>query len=37
MRVAVKKILQKHGYPPDLAAEAVKTVIKQAEAIARVL
>jgi len=35
MRVAVKKILRKHGYPPDLEAEAVKTVIKQAEAIAQ--
>jgi type I restriction enzyme R subunit len=35
MRVAVKKILQKHGYPPDLASEAVKTVLRQAEAIAQ--
>ena len=34
MRVAVMKILQRHGYPPDLAAEAVKTVLKQAEALA---
>ncbi|SEG09571.1 DUF3387 domain-containing protein, partial [Jhaorihella thermophila] len=34
MRVAVKKILQRHGYPPDLAQEAVKTVLRQAEAIA---
>jgi type I restriction enzyme R subunit len=34
MRIAVKKILQRHGYPPDLASEAVKTVLKQAEAIA---
>ncbi|MFC3117598.1 type I restriction enzyme endonuclease domain-containing protein [Jhaorihella thermophila] len=30
----MKKILQRHGYPPDLAQEAVKTVLKQAEAIA---
>ncbi|GAB5430676.1 MAG: type I restriction endonuclease subunit R [Epibacterium sp.] len=34
MRIAVKKILHRHGYPPDLASEAVKTVLKQAEAIA---
>jgi type I restriction enzyme R subunit len=35
MRVAVKKILQKHGYPPDLASDAVKMVLKQAEALAQ--
>ncbi|MZR14332.1 HsdR family type I site-specific deoxyribonuclease [Maritimibacter sp. DP07] len=35
MRVAVKRILRRHGYPPDLQAEAVKLVIKQAEAMAR--
>lgn len=35
MRVAVKKILQRHGYPPDLASAAVKTVLKQAEALAQ--
>ncbi|WP_438270433.1 DUF3387 domain-containing protein [Rubellimicrobium arenae] len=35
MRVAVKKILRKHGWPPDLEAEAVQTVIRQAEAIAQ--
>jgi type I restriction enzyme R subunit len=34
MRIAVKKILQRHGYPPDLTSEAIKTVLKQAEAIA---
>ena len=34
MRVAVKRILQRHGYPPDLTTEAVKTVLKQAEALA---
>ncbi len=34
MRVAVRKILQRHGYPPDLTTEAVKTVLKQAEALA---
>lgn len=35
MRVAVKRILRQHGYPPDLQSEAVKLVIKQAEALAR--
>lgn len=34
MRVAVKKILQRHGYPPDLAKDAIKTVLRQAEALA---
>ncbi len=35
MRVVVKRILRRHGYPPDLQSEAVKLVIKQAEALAR--
>lgn len=35
MRVAIKRILTHHGYPPDLASEAVKMVLKQAEALAR--
>lgn len=34
MRVAIKRILHRHGYPPDLAAEAVKLVLRQAEALA---
>ena len=34
MRIAVKRILKKHGFPPDLASEAVKTVLRQAEALA---
>jgi type I restriction enzyme R subunit len=34
MRIAVKKILQRHGYPPDLTTDAVKTILKQAEALA---
>ncbi|WP_421902097.1 type I restriction endonuclease subunit R [Maridesulfovibrio sp.] len=34
IRVLVKKILRKFGYPPDLASEAVKTVLMQAERIA---
>ncbi len=32
MRVDVRKILKRHGYPPDLAPDAVKTVLRQAEA-----
>lgn len=35
MRVEVKRILKRHGYPPDLASEAVKTVLRQAEALAQ--
>ncbi len=35
MRVAVKRLLRRYGYPPDLQAEAVILVIKQAEAMAR--
>ncbi len=35
MRVAVKRILRRYGYPPDLQSDAVKLVIKQAEAMAR--
>ena len=31
LRVIVKRILRKHGYPPDLQEEAVKTVLMQAE------
>ncbi len=34
MRLLVKKILRKHGYPPDLSAEAVQTVLQQAETLA---
>ena len=33
MRVMVKKILRKYGYPPDLRDEAVQTVLRQAEAL----
>ena len=35
MRVEVKKILARFGYPPDLASDAVRMVLKQAEALAR--
>ena len=31
IRVIVKRILNKYGYPPDLQEEAVKTVLLQAE------
>ena len=34
LRVLVKRILRKHGYPPDLQSDAVKTVIQQAELLA---
>ena len=34
MRVAVKRLLKKHGYPPDLQSTAVETVVKQAELMA---
>lgn len=33
MRVLVKRILRKHGYPPDLQDVAVQTVLRQAEAL----
>ncbi|MFR0532325.1 type I restriction endonuclease subunit R [Limosilactobacillus reuteri subsp. suis] len=34
MRVAVKHLLRKYGYPPDIAPDAIKTVVKQAEQMA---
>ena len=34
MRVLVKRVLRKHGYPPDLQDAAVQTVLQQAEALA---
>jgi type I restriction enzyme, R subunit len=34
MRIAVKKILRKHGYPPDLELKATETVIEQAKLMA---
>ncbi|WP_334135853.1 DUF3387 domain-containing protein, partial [Tepidimonas sp.] len=33
LRVLVKRILRKHGYPPDLESAAVQTVLAQAEAL----
>ena len=32
IRVAVKRILKKYGYPPDLQPDAIQTVLQQAEA-----
>ena len=34
IRVAIKRILRKYGFPPDLQEEAVKKVVLQAEALA---
>jgi len=34
MRIAVKHLLRKYGYPPDIAPDAVNTVVEQAEKIA---
>ncbi len=33
MRVLVKRILRKHGYPPDLRDAAIQTVLQQAEVL----
>lgn len=35
MRILVKRILKRYGYPPDLADEAVQTVLQQAELLLR--
>lgn len=32
--IMVKRILKKHGYPPDLQEKAMETVLEQAERIA---
>ncbi len=34
LRIMVKRILRKHGYPPDKQEKATKTVLEQAELIA---
>ncbi|MEM9969619.1 MAG: type I restriction endonuclease subunit R [Pseudomonadota bacterium] len=34
MRVSVRRILRRHGFPPDLEAGAVKTVLRQAQTMA---
>jgi type I restriction enzyme R subunit len=33
IRVMVRRILRKHGYPPDLQEEATKLVLQQAEVL----
>lgn len=33
MRVLIKRILRRHGYPPDLQDAAIQTVLQQAEAL----
>ena len=33
LRVLVKRILRKHGYPPDKQEKATQTVLEQAEAL----
>ena len=33
LRLMVKRILRKYGYPPDLQDAAVQTVLQQAEAL----
>ena len=35
MRILVKRILKRYGYPPDLADDAVQTVLAQAEILLR--
>ncbi|MBM3456558.1 MAG: DUF3387 domain-containing protein, partial [Bacteroidetes bacterium] len=33
-RIAVKRILRKHGYPPDMELKATETVLEQAKLLA---
>ncbi len=35
LRVYVKRVLSKHGYPPDKQEAATKTVLEQAEALSK--
>jgi type I restriction enzyme R subunit len=35
MRVTIRRILKKHGFPPDLESDAIKKVVQQAEVLAR--
>lgn len=35
LRATVKRLLRKHGYPPDRQEQAVKTILEQTEALAR--
>lgn len=34
MRIALKTILRKHGYPPDMEAKATETVLEEAKLLA---
>lgn len=34
LRVLVKRLLRKHGYPPDKQKKATETVLEQAEVVA---
>ena len=34
MKIAVKRILRKHGYPPDMELKATETVMEQAKLLA---
>ena len=36
LRVLVKRILRKHGYPPDMQEKATQTVLEQAEVLSEV-
>ena len=35
MRTRIRRLLRKHGYPPDKRQEAVETAIEQAEQVCR--
>ena len=35
MRVLIRRILRKYGYPPDKQEKATQTVLEQAEALSR--
>ncbi|MFO8148508.1 MAG: DUF3387 domain-containing protein, partial [Gillisia sp.] len=37
MRVMVKRLLKKHGYPPDKQEQATQTVLEQAELLCKEL
>jgi type I restriction enzyme R subunit len=36
LRVLVKRILRKHGYPPDKQEKATQTVLEQAEVLSEI-
>jgi type I restriction enzyme R subunit len=36
LRVLVKRILRKHGYPPDKQEQATQTVLEQAEVLSEI-